>query len=84
MPDPKLRLTNEELLAAYDTLKRHEEAILDLMIDTQAAITALRRSNPQFADTFDDLRTKARAAGLAGRKGQLRLFDATIERLRST
>lgn len=73
----------DELLAEiHETLRRLDENLFALVVDTEAVISALKQQNAQFAETFEALRQKGIAAGLVGHQTQLRLYDEIIRRLR--
>ncbi len=73
---------NEFLAGIYQTLRNHEQALYELRLQTEPALTALKEQNSAFAEAFDRYEKTALAATKEAHALRLRLYDEHIARLR--
>jgi len=71
------------LAETYETLKQHEQRLFDLTVDLKTAVGILKQ-HPLFADQFDGVRSQVLQELTDAHNLNMRFFDVTIARLRST
>jgi len=74
-----------ELLAGiYAILRRNEQSLVQLKIQTEAAITASKESNPRFAKLFDSYEKVGLRTVRKQHEAALALYDGVVQQLRDT